>query len=168
MQMHAGAASRRPLPGAILVVCYLYTLLHWISGTVMFGLKLGFTPRSVARYYLGDPELFMNPRSFSGLLEVTHFHLFAMALFYLVFCHLLAFTPLRSHHKRWLTCSLAATLSGDLVAGWLIRYAWSGFAWLKLATFVLLQGTILLLLVVLVRSHFDQRPGTAKTNGETV
>jgi len=164
----SSAGSSRPLPGAILGFCYFYTLLHGVTGTVMFALKLGFTPRSVARYYLGDPDLFMNPRSLSGLLEVTHFHLFSMALFYLVFCHLLAFTPLRSNYKRWLGGCLAFSLSADLVCGWLIRYVWAGFAVVKLGAFFLLQGTILLLLLTLAGHHFGNRPRCTKTIGETV
>lgn len=161
MKLH-DSDIHRPLPGMILGFCYLYTLFHWVTGTIMFSLKLGFTPLSVSRYYLGDPDQFMNPRSFSGLLEVTHFHLFSMALFYLVFCHLLTFTPLTGNFKKWLTCSLAFSLSGDLLSGWLIRYIWSGFSWLKLGTFVQLQGTILLLLITLVLSHFANRAGPQK------
>ncbi|NIQ93269.1 MAG: hypothetical protein GWO11_03020 [Desulfuromonadales bacterium] len=45
----------------------------------------------------------ITPRSFQGLLAVTHFHLFAMGLFFVVFSHLLLFSGLlhtfvRSRH----------------------------------------------------------------------
>lgn len=147
--MTAGPVSRSP-GGLILAFFYLYFLLHWATGIFMFREKLGFSFASVVRYYLGDPELFMNPRSFAGLLEVTHFHLFAMGLFFVVFTHLLLYTPLRQSLQRLLTWLLAAAGFGDLAAGWLVRYAAPGFAWLKLGSFWLLQGVSLALLLALL------------------
>lgn len=152
MQLATQTPSR-PLPGAILGFCYFYFLLHWGTGLVMFLNKLGFSPMSVARYYRGDPELFLNPRSFSGLLEVTHFHLFAMGLFFVVFCHLLQFTPTSRAWRNTLTSLLAAAILGDLVSGWLVRYVAAGFAWFKLGDFVLLQGVSLVLLAALAWAH---------------
>ncbi|TYO99670.1 hypothetical protein EDC39_102195 [Geothermobacter ehrlichii] len=149
--MIAGPGST---PGAkiILGFFYLYFLLHWATGLLMFHDKLGFSLTGVIRYYLGDPERFMNPRSFSGLLEVTHFHLFAMGLFFVIFTHLLLFTPYADRIKRLLIWLLAATIAGDLAAGWLIRYLSSSFAWLKLASFWGFQLTSLVLLGGLVRN----------------
>ena len=39
-------------------------------------------------YYLGNEALFTSPRSYQGLLEVSHFHLFAMGMLLLVLTHL--------------------------------------------------------------------------------
>lgn len=140
----------QPLGRAILLFFYLSFFLHWGTGILMFKEKLGFSFASVVRYYLGDPEMFQNPRSFAGLLEVTHFHLFAMGLFFVVFTHLLLFTPLRESLKRLLVRLLAVAILGDLAAGWLVRYAAPGFAWLKLGSFWLLQGVSLALLLGLL------------------
>jgi len=156
MQLSSPTTPNRPLPAAILGFCYLYFLLHWGTGLIMFFSKLGFSAASVARYYRGDPELFMNPRSFAGLLEVTHFHLFAMGLFFVVFCHLLCFTGLARRRQQTLILLLAGTILGDLASGWLVRYLAAGFAWFKLGSFVLLQGISLALLAFLARAHFSR------------
>lgn len=141
----------RPLARKILLFFNICFLLHWATGIFMFGDKIGFGVDDVVRYYLGDPERFMNPRSFSGLLEVTHFHLFAMGLFFVVFSHLLLFTPLAESLKNLLTNLLALALLADMASGWLIRYGGALFAPLKLGAFWLLQGVSFLLLVGLLR-----------------
>lgn len=142
--------SRQPLTRTILVFFYLYFLLHWATGILMFRAKLGFSYQGVVRYFLGDPEQFMNPRSFIGLLEVTHFHLFAMGLFFVVFTHLLLFSPLQEGLKTGLTWLLGLSLLGDIASSWLIRYVAAPFAWLKLGSFWALQAASLLLLLGLV------------------
>lgn len=118
----------------------------------MFHDKLGFSYQGIVRYFLGDPEMFMNPRSFAGLLEVTHFHLFAMGMFFVVFTHLLLFTPLKDSLKTALIWLLALSLLGDIGSSWLIRYVAAPFAWLKLGSFWVLQVVSLFLLLGLLSS----------------
>ncbi len=158
MRVLTQGPSRRPLGRTILALCHVYFLLHWLTGIFMFREKLGFSPAAVTRYYLGDPERFMNPRSFQGLLEITHFHLFAMGLFFMVFTHLLLFTPLRPALQTLLTWLLFAGLSADLAAGWLVRYLHPAFSYLKLAGFWTLQGASLALLLALLAALTN--PGT--------
>lgn len=147
MRMMTTGPGRSPLPRMILGFFYFYFFLHWGTGILMFKAKLGFSYDSVVRYYLGDPELFMNPRSFMGLLEVTHFHLFAMGFFFVVFSHLLHFTPFRDPLKKEMVWGLAAGILGDMAAGWLVRYVGAVFAWLKIGSFWLLQAISLFLLL---------------------
>lgn len=142
------------LPRSILAFFYFYFFLHWVSSILMFKEKLGFSYRGVVRYYVGDPEFFMQPRSFLGLLEVTHFHLFAMGIFFVVFSHLLLFTPWPETVKQLLIFMLAFSLVGDIASGWLIRYLADGFAWLKLLSFWILQGASLILFVGLTMGLF--------------
>lgn len=149
MHIMTSGPTGRPLNRSILGFFYLYFFLHWGTGILMFREKLGFSAASVKRYFLGDPERFMNPRSFAGLLEVSHFHLFAMGLFFVVFTHLLLFTPLRRTLQAVMTWSLALALLSDMASGWLIRYLSPEFAWLKLGAFCSLQGLSLLLLAAL-------------------
>ncbi len=152
MRMMTAGPGSTPGAKTILGFFYLYFLLHWATGLLMFRHKLGFSLSGVVRYYLGDPERFMNPRSFSGLLEVTHFHLFAMGLFFVIFTHLLLFTSYPGRIKQLLIWLLAATIIGDLAAGWLIRYLSPAFAWLKLTAFWGFQLTSLALFGGLVRN----------------
>jgi len=147
-----------PLPKAILAFFYVYFLLHWATGILMFHHKLGFSYQSVVRYFLGDPEQFMNPRSFIGLLEVTHFHLFAMGLFFVVFSHLLLFSPFGEPIKTILIWLLGVSLLLDIISPWLIRYVAAPFAWLKLGSFWMLQGVSLILLLGLLAALFRRRP----------
>ncbi len=162
MRVMVTGPAPRPLTRTIMVFFYGYFCLHWGTGILMFREKLGFSYASVVRYYLGDPDMFMNPRSFQGLLEVTHFHLFAMGLFFVVFTHLLLFTGYAQGIKRLLVWLLGLALAGDMAAGWLVRYLAESFAWLKLGSFWLLQTSSLLLFAGLLyallrsrRSHPD-------------
>ncbi len=141
----------------ILAFFYLYFFLHWSTGLLMFHDKLGFSYQGVVRYFLGDPDLFMNPRSFAGLLEVTHFHLFAMGLFFVVFTHLLLFAPLKESIKTTLIWLLGLSLLADIASSWLIRYVAAQFAWLKLGSFWMLQAVSLLLLLGLFSSLLRKR-----------
>jgi hypothetical protein len=140
----------------ILGFFYFYFVLHWSTGLLMFYDKLGFSYQGVVRYFLGDPELFMNPRSFAGLLEVTHFHLFAMGLFFVVFSHLLMFTPFKGALKTGMIWVLGISLLLDIASSWLIRYVAECFAWLKLGSFWTLQAVSILMLIALLSMLFKK------------
>ncbi len=146
MHMMMTGPAARPQAKIILTFFYLYFLLHWVTGILMFRDKLGFSYQGVVRYFLGDPEQFMNPRSFAGLLEVTHFHLFAMGLFFVVFTHLLMFSPLKEGIKTGMIWLLGLSLLVDIGSSWLIRYVAAPFAWLKLGSFWTVQIVSLILL----------------------
>lgn len=154
MRMMMTGPAARPQARIILAFFYLYFLLHWITGILMFRDKLGFSYQGVVRYFLGDPEQFMNPRSFVGLLEVTHFHLFAMGLFFVIFTHLLMFSPLKDGIKATMIWLLGLSLLTDICSSWLIRYVAAPFAWLKLGSFWVLQAVSLLLLLGLLGGLF--------------
>jgi len=157
MRVMTGGPLPQKTARTIMAFFYGYFLLHWLTGTVMFAGKLGFSPTGIARYYRGDPEAFINPRSFAGLLEVSHFHLFAMGLFFVVVSHLLLFTPVAERIKSALVAVLATALLLDIASGWLVRYVAAGFAWLKLAAFLTVQGVSLLLLCGLLWGVWRQR-----------
>lgn len=116
----------------------------------MFQHKLGFSYASIVRYYRGDAELFMMPRSFIGLLEVSHFHLFAMGMFFIVFSHLLLQTHYSIVLKNLVNRLLAVSLFVDILSGWFVRYVAASFAWLKLGSFITVQAVSLILLVGLI------------------
>jgi hypothetical protein len=99
----------------------------------------------VLEYYRGNEEKFLQPRSFQGLLEVSHFHLFAMGMLLLVLTHLMLFVPLADRAKAWLIAVPFLAGALDEGAGWLVRYGHPVFAWAKIAGFLLLQGSLALL-----------------------
>lgn len=149
-----GEWSRNRLLQTIVVLYVVYVAGLWVTNALLYFGKMGLTGSSVVEYYLGNEERFLQPRSYQGLLEVSHFHLFAMGMLLLVLTHLMLFVPLRNAAKAWLIALpfLAAAL--DEGAGWLVRFAHPGFAWLKIAGFLLLQGSLLVLMVVALWSAF--------------
>lgn len=149
----AHSPSRGAMP-SLLLFFYGYFALHWLTSILMFQHKLGFSYASVVRYYLGDPNLFMPARSFIGLLEVSHFHLFAMGMFFIVFSHLIWQTPYRVGFKTAVNRLLALSLLLDVISGWLICYVAAPFAWLKIGSFITLQLVSAILLIGLVMSLF--------------
>ena len=126
----------------------LYVMGLWVTNALLFFHKMNLSYTSVVEYYLGSEERYLSPRSYQGLLEVSHFHLFAMGMLLLVLTHLVLFIPLKNHWKAWLVA--VPFLSGllDEGAGWLVRFVHPGFAYLKITGFLLLQTSLLTLVVL--------------------
>ncbi len=115
---------------------------------------MSLTASSVIDYYLGSEEQFLSPRSYQGLLEVSHFHLFAMGMLLLVLTHLILFVPLRNTTKAWLIIVPFFSAILDEGAGWLVRFASPNFAYLKIAGFLLLEASLAVLVAVSLWSVF--------------
>ncbi len=111
-------------------------------------------PSSVVAYYLGDPEKFTSPRTYQGLLEVSHFHLFAFGMLLLVMTHLMLFVPLSGRAKAWLISVPFFAGVLDEGASGMVRYGGEAFAIAKVAGFLLLQGSLAVLIIVSVWSVF--------------
>jgi hypothetical protein len=132
----------------LIIVCFLvYGALLWVTNALLYFQKMGLTYQSVVEYYLGSEARFLQPRSYQGLLEVTHFHVFAMGIFILTLAHLLLFVPLRPRAKLWLICLSFLAGAADEGAGWLTRYVHPAFAYVKIGSFLLLQAALAVLLV---------------------
>ena len=140
--MITGELNRNRLLQAIVVLYSLYVSLLWLTNALLYFDRMGLTPASVIAHYLGNEQRFLEPRSYAGLLEVSHFHLFAMGMLLLVLTHLVLFIPLANRTKAWLIA--LPFLSGlvDEGAGWLVRFVSPHFAWLKIAGFLALQTSL--------------------------
>ncbi len=130
-----------------------FLLLHAGTAVWMHALGPGFTPAAVAGYYLGDggaavadpfgaaaTDTALRPaRTLASLVEVAHFHLFAMPLAVFLAAHLFAMTGTgRTRFGGILAgIALAATLA-DIGAPFAVRWLGSGLAWAKLAAFATL------------------------------
>ena len=88
------------------------------------------------------------------MLEVAHFHLFAMGMLILVLTHLVLFTPLENRTKAWLIVVPFVSALVDEGAGWLVRFGGAGFAWLKIAGFLALQTSLAVLILLCLWSVF--------------
>jgi hypothetical protein len=121
--------------------------LFWLTNLAIFVSRLGVTPASVASYYLGSEADFRPPRTAGSMLEVTHAHLPVMALVMLLLTHLLIFAPYSKRTRVILIVTAFLSAALDEGAGWLVRFVHPGFAVVKLAAFVSLQGVLAFLLV---------------------
>jgi hypothetical protein len=149
-----GEWNRNRLLQTIVLLYVLYVGALWVTNALLYFSKMGLTPASVVAYYLGDEERFLSPRSYQGLLEVSHFHLFAMGMLLLVLTHLILFVPLADRAKAWLIAVPFLSAGLDEGAGWAVRYLHPVFAWAKIAGFLLLQGSLATLIGVSVWSVF--------------
>lgn len=140
-----GGFNNNRLLQIILVFTLIYITILWVTNMLLYVEKIGFTYASVVKYYLGAEEEFKNPVSFRGLLEVTHFHLFAFAMALLLMNHLTVFTGLSQSMKLFLIILSFLSGLGDIGAGWLIRYVSPSFAYIKIGSFIVFQVTFLLL-----------------------
>lgn len=154
----SGEWTRNHLLKAI-VWCFLaYTLLLWASNFGMYFAKMTLAPQSVVAYYLGDEEQYLEPRTLQGMLEVLHFHSFAMGILLLTLTHLMLFVPISMRVKAWGICLAFAAGIGDELSGWAVRFVHAGFAWFKVGFFVLLQGVLAWLMLLVARALLFEQP----------
>ena len=149
-----GEWTRNRLLQTIVVLYALYVAGLWVTNTLLYFSKMALTYSSVVEYYLGSDERFLSPRSYQGLLEVSHFHLFAMGMLLLVLTHLMLFVPLANRWKAWLIAVPFCAAILNEGASWLVRFAHPGFAYVKIAGFLLLQASLALLIFVSVWAVF--------------
>jgi len=137
-----GEWSRNRLLQVIVVLYTIYVSGLWLTNCLLYFSKMSLAPSSVVAYYLGNEATFQAPRTYQGLLEVSHFHLFAMGMLLMVLTHLMLFIPVRSGIKIWLIVLpyLAAAL--DEGGGWLERFVSADLAFVKVGGFLLLQGSL--------------------------
>lgn len=152
-----GEQKRQTLLNTIVLMFLAYIALLWISNGMMYFHKMGLNPQSVIDYYLGSEEKFTQPKSYQSLLEVTHFHLFAMGMLIVTLAHLLLFTPLAMGPKLWLTGLVFGSAVADELAGWLVRFVHPNFAWFKIAMFLTLETSLFAMLVLVIVSLIIQR-----------
>ena len=149
-----GEWNRNRLLQMIIVLYSVYVALLWLTNALLYFQKMSLTPASVVAYYLGNPEQYLSPRSYQGLLEVSHFHLFAMGMLLLVLTHLVLFCPF----KTWLKITLIATpfVSAlvDEAGGWLVRFVSPEFAIVKILGFVALQTSLAVLVILALWAIF--------------
>jgi hypothetical protein len=162
-----GEWSRNRLLRTIIVLYVVYVAGLWVTNALLYFSKMDLSYGSVVAYYLGSEERFLQPRTYQGLLEVSHFHLFAMGMLLLVLTHLMLFVPISDRTKAWLIAVPFFSAFLDEGAGWAVRFLHPGFAVAKIAGFLLLQGSLAALCVVSLvavfrgssRSYRSSEPG---------
>jgi len=143
----------------VIVWCFLvYTLMLWVTNAGLYFSKMNLYPSSVVEYYLGNEDRFLQPRTLIGLLEVLHFHSFAMGILLLTLTHLVLFVPISMKVKALgIALAFGSGLTGEL-AGWGVRFVHPLFAYVKVGAFVLLEGTILWLVILVGHALLRSAP----------
>ena len=143
----------------VIVLCFLtYTLILWATNAGMYFSKMSLTPSSVVDYYHGNEERYLQPRSLQGLLEVLHFHTFAMGMLLMTLTHLLLFVPISMRIKAWgIAVAFVSGIAGEL-SGWGVRFVHPVFAYAKIAAFLTLEGVLLWLMILVARALLTQAP----------
>ncbi|MEE3329974.1 MAG: hypothetical protein VX246_03810 [Myxococcota bacterium] len=143
-----GEWSRNRLLQVIIVLYSLYVAALWVTNTMLYFNKMTLEPSSVVAYYLGDEATYQPAKTYQGLLEVSHFHLFAMGMLLMVLTHLMLFVPIRSSLKAWLIALPFFAAALDEAGGWLVRFGSPEFAIVKVVGFLLLQASLAALIIV--------------------
>ncbi len=149
-----GEMNRNRLLQVIIAAYSLYVALLWVTNALLYFSKMSLTYGSVVAYYLGSEQQFTEPRSYLGMLEISHFHFFAMGMLLLVLTHLVLFVPLSNRVKISLIVAPFASALLDEGSGWLVRFVSPVFALLKIAGFLALQTSLALLVGLALWSVF--------------
>ena len=160
-----GEWDRNRLLQVIVVLYCLFVGLLWATNWMLYFDSMDFTTASVVNHYLGNEEEFRPARTYRGMVELAHFHLFAMGMLMMVLTHLALFVPVRSGLKIALIVVpfFSAFLSEG--AGWLVRWGGAGFAWTKIAGILLLQGSLAALIFIALWSVFAGNQGQNYSEG---
>jgi len=143
----------------VIVSCFLaYTFILWITNAGLYFSRMSLTPSSVIDYYLGNEERFLQPRTLLGMLEVLHFHSFAMGILLLTLTHLLLFVPLSPRIKAFGIAASFTAAIGDELCGWGVRFVHPWFAYGKIFFFVGLEAMILWLMVLVTGALITDAP----------
>lgn len=140
----------------VVLLTTVFFVFLWVTNLLLF-LKVGLSYESVVEYYRGSEETFRPPRSYMGLLEEAHFHFFSMAVLLVTLNHLFLFTKRGNGEKFLVVAASYGSAFLDIAGGWLVRYAAPEFAYLKIASFVVLQASLLYLMAVVTFYLFGKR-----------
>jgi hypothetical protein len=161
-----GEQHRKSLINTLVLMFLVYIALLWVSNGMMYFHHMDLTPNSVVAYYLGSEEQFTQPRSYQGMLEVSHFHLFSMGMLVLTLTHLMLMTEFPVRLKIWLSGLTYAAALADEAGGWLVRFVHPLFAYFKIAAFVVLELSLAALLVIVITALVRARIRMGKVSPE--
>jgi hypothetical protein len=164
-----GEWSKNRLLQVIIVFFVVYVGVLWLTNALLYFHKMGLTYASVTEYYLGSEEKFLQPRSYQGMLEISHFHLFSMGILLLTLTHLMLFVPLPAERKPWFVIVPFTSALVNEGSGWLVRFVHPAFAYLKIAGFLSLEISLAALMGLSLwaifagsQDNYRERPQTAQ------
>lgn len=153
----SGEQQRKLLLNALVLMFLAYMFLQWISNGMMYFNRMDLTFDSVVTYYNGNEEQFIPAKSYEGMLEVLHFHLFSMGMLAVTLTHLMLMTDFSTRLKIWLSSLTFFSAIAEVLAGWLVRFVHPQFAYFKVAMFITLELSLFMLIVTVAWSLFRAR-----------
>ena len=132
----------------VIVLFFLFYCFAFLLTNFGLYMEMGLSYQGVVEHYLGSPEKFTRPKSIRGLMEVSHFHLFAMGIFLVSLMHLLLFVPIKGLVKLTLIVAAFTSAFLDEASGWLIVFVSPVFAYMKITSFVVLQVSLITTIVL--------------------
>jgi hypothetical protein len=161
--MQYGGFQNHPLMRLTLFFALFFLFGFWVTNFALYFAKMNLNPQSVIDYYLGSEAEFRLPRTYQSMLEVTHAHLPMMAMMILLLTHLFIFSRFQNRTKvGFITAAFLSAFFNE-AAGWLVRFIHPQFAWLKVITFVVLQGTLAFLIFALAWLLLQGQRATANS-----
>ncbi len=134
---------------ALIIFIFAFLNLAFVATNfLLFEKKIGLKISDVSDYYLGNPEKFLKPKSFIGVLEVSYFHFLPMALYLIAILHFVFLV--NDKFNVALTVFLFMTTLVDNISGVVIVLFGGGFAVVKLISFFLLEFLLIFLSVFLI------------------
>ena len=148
----SGEQQRKLLLNALVLMFLAYILLLWVSNAMMYFHRMGLTAESVMTYYCGNEDQFIPAKSYDGMLEVLHFHLFSMGMLAVTLTHLMLMTEFSTRLKIWLSSLTFFSAITEELAGWLVRFVHPLFAYFKIGMFITLELSLFMLIVTVALS----------------
>lgn len=143
-----GEQYRKSLLNTLILMFLGYVALLCISNALLYFHHMDLTSKSVVAYYLGSEQDYTQPKSYQGMLEVAHFHLFSMGMLIVTLTHLMLMTEFSNRLKIWLSVVIYLAAIADEAGGWLVRFVHPAFAYFKITAFLLLESSLAILVVV--------------------
>jgi len=142
-----GLETLQPSTRFALGLMLAFALAAYVVMLVLGLSRSGLSPGSIAAYYAGPVS--GEGKTSGELLELTHFHLFAMPLFLFVLGHLFLMCRWPAPAlRRWILLAAFAGAACDLAAPWLVIHLSPLCAWVKISGRVLLAPALLLMTLV--------------------
>jgi hypothetical protein len=142
-----GLSILQPSTRFALALLLVFAIAGYAVMVVLGVSRSGLTPASIASYYAG--AVAGEGKTTGELLEITHFHLFAMPLFCFVLGHvfLMCRAPALGWRRAIVLCAFAGAAC-DLAAPWLVIQLGPACAWVKIAGRLLLGPALLAMTLV--------------------
>jgi hypothetical protein len=126
----------------------VFAVVGYVSLVAIALTRVGPHYQQIVEHYRGAGNEDLLPRPVGQMLEELHFHAFIEGIMLLVLTHLFAATSVSPWFKRTVVLLAFAATFADLASPWLIRFVAPVFAWLQVASWVVMTGTAVVLIWV--------------------